>query len=99
VTMDFIVKSPPSALSRGIWKSQVFDSILTITDTLTRLVRLVPGREDWSAKEWAEACFTEVYPTLGVPGAIITYRESVFASYFWTTLFEMMGTECMATTA
>jgi hypothetical protein len=34
-----------------------------------------------------------------VPGAIITDRESVFVSYFWTTLFEMMGTDCVATTA
>jgi hypothetical protein len=66
---------------------------------VTRLVRLVPGREEWSAKEWAEAYFTEVYPTLGVPGAIITDRGSVFVSYFWTMLFEMMGTDCVATTA
>jgi hypothetical protein len=63
------------------------------------LVRLVPGSEHWSAKEWAEAYFTEVYPTLGVPGAIITDRGSVFVSYFWTTLFEMTGTDWVATTA
>jgi hypothetical protein len=67
VTMDFIVKLPPSTPSRGMKpESQVYDSILTITDKLTRLVRLVPGREDWTAKEWAQAYFTEIYPTLGM---------------------------------
>jgi hypothetical protein len=98
-TMDFVVKLPPSTLSRGRWKSQTFDSILTITDKLTRLVRLGPGRKGWSAKEWAEAYFSEVYPTLGVPGAIITDRGSVFVSYFCATLFEMLGTDWVATTA
>jgi hypothetical protein len=100
--MDFIVKLPLSSLStlsHGKWKSQVFDSMLTITEKLTRLVRLVPGREDWSAKEWTEAYFSDVYPTLGVPGAIITDRGCVFVPYFWITLFEMLGTDCVATTA
>jgi hypothetical protein len=72
---------------------------LTITDKLTKHVRLVLGSEDWSAKEWAEAYFEAIYPTLGVPGAIITDRGSVFLSYFWTTLLELMKTDCIATTA
>jgi transposase InsO family protein len=99
VTMDFIVKLPAAKMKRGKWQSAVFDSVLTITDKLTRYIWLVPGREDWSAKEWAEAYFAEVYPTMGIPGAIITDRGSVFVSYMWTTLFSLLGTDCMATTA
>jgi hypothetical protein len=108
VTMDFVVKLPPSTPKGHIWnriagkggsKESQYDSLLTITDKLTKHVRLVLGREDWSAKEWAEAYFEAIYPTLGVPGAIITDRGSVFLSYFWTTLFGLMKTDCIATTA
>jgi hypothetical protein len=35
----------------------------------------------------------------GTDCAIITDRGCVFVSYFWTTLVEMLGTDCVATTA
>jgi hypothetical protein len=75
------VKLPPSTLSRGRLKSQTFDSILTITDKLTRLVRLGPGGKDWSANEWAEAYFSEVYPTLRVPVVPLLRIAGPFSSH------------------
>jgi hypothetical protein len=99
VTMYFMVKLPVAMMKRGKWKSMEFDTVLTFTDKLTRYIWLVPGREHWSAKEWAETYFAEVYPTMGIPRAIITDRGSVFVSYMWTTLVNLLGANCWATTA
>jgi hypothetical protein len=106
VTMDFVVKLPESRPTSGLWsqlKGQTglpaYDSFLTITDKLTKYVMLVPGRESWTAEEWAEAYFEKVFPVFGVPAAIISDRGSVFLSLFWTTVFKRMKTDCIATTA
>jgi hypothetical protein len=40
-----------------------------------------------------------VFPFFGVPAAIISDRGSVFLSQFWTTVFGLMRTDCIATTA
>jgi hypothetical protein len=106
VTMDFVVKLPPCKPKTGLWSqltghpnTPAYDSFLTITDKLTKYVVLVPGCETWTAQQWAEAYFEKVFPTFGVPAAMISDRGSVFVSLFWTTIFKMMKTDCIATTA
>jgi hypothetical protein len=106
VTMDFVVKLPPCSPSNGLWAKltgkpdlPTYDSFLTITDKLTKYVVLVPGCESWSAEMWAQAYFDCVFPTFGVPAATISDRGSVFVSQFWTTIFSLMKTDCIATTA
>jgi hypothetical protein len=104
--MDFVVKLPESRPKSGLW-SQLkgrtglpgYDSFLTVTDKLTKYVMLVPGRESWTAEEWADAYFEKVFPIFGVPAAIISDRGSVFLSLFWTTVFKRMKTDCIVTTA
>jgi hypothetical protein len=106
VTMDFVVKLPPCKPKGGLWaqltghtSTPAYDSFLTITDKLTKYVVLVPGCETWTARQWAEAYFDKVFPIFGVPGAAISDRGSVFVSLFWTTIFNLMKTDCIATTA
>jgi hypothetical protein len=106
VTMDFVVKLPPCTPKTGLWSQLIgkpdlpaYDSFLTITDKLTKYVVIVPGCEKWSASQWAEAYFEHVFPTFGVPAAMISDRGSVFVSLFWTTVFKLMKTDCIATTA
>jgi hypothetical protein len=106
VTMDFVVKLPPCTPRSGLWAQLVgkpdlptYDSFLTITDKLTKFVMIVPGCENWDAKRWALAYFEEVFPIFGVPAAMISDRGSVFVSLFWTTIFSLMKTDCIATTA
>jgi hypothetical protein len=106
VTMDFVVKLPPSTPKTGLWSQLVgkpnlptYDSFLTITDKLTKYVMIVPGCEKWDAAQWAQAYFDSVFPIFGVPAAIISDRGSVFVSLFWTTVFKLMKTDCIATTA
>jgi hypothetical protein len=38
----------------------VYDTILTITDKLSRAVIFVPGKETWNAPEWADIFFDKV---------------------------------------
>jgi hypothetical protein len=106
VTMDFVVKLPKCTPKNGLWAQltgkpdlPAYDSFLTITDKLTKYVVIVPGCENWDAKQWAAAYFDRVFPTFGVPAAIISDRGSVFVSMFWTTVFNLMKTDCIATTA
>jgi hypothetical protein len=106
VTMDFLVKLPPSTPKTGLWSQLVgkpnlpiYDSFLTMTDKLTKYVMIVPGCEKWDAAQWAQAYFDSVFPIFGVPAAIISDRGSVFVSLFWTTVFKLMKTDCIATTA
>jgi hypothetical protein len=104
--MDFIVKLPPCTPKKGLWSQLLgkaakpaYDSFLTITDKLTKYVVLVPGCETWSAEQWAQAYFDTMFTIFGVPGAMISDRGSVFVSTFWTTIFGLMKTDCISTTA
>jgi hypothetical protein len=105
VTMDFVVKLPPCRPRSGLWsqlKGEVkprYDSFLTVTDKLTKFVMLIPGCEAWSAEQWAQAYFDKIFPIFGVPRAMISDRGSVFVSLFWTTIFGLMHTDCIATIA
>jgi hypothetical protein len=106
VTMDFVVMLPPCAPKTGLWSQLVgkpdiptYDAFLTITDKLTKYVVIVPGCEKWDAKQWAQAYFNEVFPIFGVPAAMISDRGSVFVSLFCNTIFGLMKTDCIATTA
>ena len=46
VTLDLIVKLPIC-----IWRNNKYDSLMTIMDKLTKMVCLIPGREDWKAAD------------------------------------------------
>jgi hypothetical protein len=92
VTLDLVVKLPPST-------SDNFDSFMSITDKLTKMVTLIAGREDWKVVDWANAFFKQYYRRWGVPQRIITDRGAIFLSEFWTVLFKIMRTTLLVTTS
>jgi hypothetical protein len=63
------------------------------------MVTLIPGRETFSAEEWARAFFYTYCRRWGVPGRILSDRGKIFLSEFWKTLFKMMRTDLLVTTA
>jgi hypothetical protein len=105
ITVDFVVKLPACTPKSGLWKQlsgkdlPAYDSFLSITDKLTKYVVLVAGCEKWTAEEWATRYYEKVFHIFGVPAAMISDRGSVFVSQFWTTIFQLMKTDCVATTA
>jgi hypothetical protein len=94
VSMDMVVKLPVST-----YEGTHYDSFMTVTDLLTKMVTLIPGREDWNAEKWANAFFKCYYRHWGVPSRIVTDRGKVFLSEFWTALFRILRTTLLVTTA
>lgn len=94
VGIDFVVKLPPSRLLGFL-----YDSFLSVTDKFSKAIILVPGREDWNAKQWAEGYYRSVWKHWGFPQAIISDRGGQFLSLFWTSLFKKAGTRLHTTTA
>jgi hypothetical protein len=72
---------------------------MTITDKLTKMVTLVLGRENRSAIQWADAFFKNYYRRWGIPQKIITDRRKIFLGEFWTSLFKILRTDLLVTTA
>jgi hypothetical protein len=91
ITMDFITDLPPTA--RG------YDSVLTIVDRCTKLVRFVPLVKNASAKDVALAFRRSWYRQFGLPRVIVSDRDSKFLSHFWQALWQALGTDLRFSTA
>lgn len=94
VTLDLIVKLPESK-----YRDTQYDTIMTITDKLSKMVTLILGRENWTAVQWADAFFKHYYRRWGIPQKIITDRGKIFLGEFWTSLFKILRTDLLVTTA
>ena len=63
------------------------------------MVCLVPGRIAYKASNVAEAFFNENNKIHYMPEAIVSDRETLFTSEFWTWLTELTGTKLKMSTA
>ncbi|GJU91992.1 putative reverse transcriptase domain-containing protein [Tanacetum coccineum] len=84
ITMDFITKLPKS--------SQGYDTIWVIVDRLTKSTIFVPMRETNPMDKLARMYLKEVVTRHGIPLLIICDRDPRFASNFWRSLQNALGT-------
>ncbi|GKC15190.1 putative reverse transcriptase domain-containing protein, partial [Tanacetum coccineum] len=84
ITMDFFMKLPKS--------SQGYDTIWVIVDRLTKSAIFVPMRETDSMDKIARMYLKVVVTRHGIPLSIIYDRDSRFASNFWRSLQNALGT-------
>ena len=70
-----------------------FNKIMMIIDLLTGMVHFVPSRQDYKAMDIAELMFSEVYKHHGLPHSIVSDRDVLFTSVFWTHLNKLIGVE------
>ncbi|GJW54798.1 putative reverse transcriptase domain-containing protein [Tanacetum coccineum] len=91
VTMDFVMK-----LSKS---SQGYDTIWVIVDRLTKFTIFVPMRETDPMDKLARMYLKEVVIRHGIPLSIICYRDPTFASNFWRSLQNALGTSQDMSTA
>lgn len=91
VAIDFIVGLPMTPSG--------YNCLMTVTDKFSKFIRLVPGTEDMTAEQWADAYFDSVYRTWGLPARIISDRDPKFTSAFWKHLFQKCGVKLAMTTA
>ena len=78
--MDFIIRLLESATGNNyIW---------SITDKFLKFVQFLPGKETFSAVDWANQYFDYVYRTWGILQTIILDKDPKFTSIFWKALFK-----------
>lgn len=82
ISMDFITPLP--ATQNGNI------GIFVTVDRLTKQIRLAAIPKDYSAPVVAEIFFENVYRNHGLPQEIISDRDPVFMSHFWSTLFDKL---------
>ncbi|GJS42734.1 putative reverse transcriptase domain-containing protein [Tanacetum coccineum] len=91
ITMDFVTKLPKS--------SQGYDTIWVIVDRLTKSAIFVPMRETDPMDKLARMYLKEVVTRHGIPLSIICDRDPRFASNFWRSLQNALGTSLDMSTA
>ncbi|GJS73348.1 putative reverse transcriptase domain-containing protein [Tanacetum coccineum] len=91
ITMDFVTKLPKS--------SQGYDTIWVIVDQLTKSAIFTPMRETDPLDKLARMYLKEVVTRHGIPVSIICDRDPRFASNFWKSLQNALGTNLDMSTA
>ncbi|GJW70273.1 reverse transcriptase domain-containing protein [Tanacetum coccineum] len=89
--MDFVTKLPKT--------SQVYDTIWVIVDRLTKSAIFTPMREIDPMDRLARIYLKEVITRHGIPVSIIYDRDPRFASNFWRSLQNALGTNLDMSTA
>ncbi|GKB97947.1 putative reverse transcriptase domain-containing protein [Tanacetum coccineum] len=91
ITMDFVTGLPRT--------SSGYDSIWVIVDRLTKSAHFLPMKKTDSMEKLTRLYLKEVVCRHGVPLSIISDRDSRFASGFWRSLQNALGTNLnMSTT-
>jgi transposase InsO family protein len=67
--------------------------ILLVVDRFSKYVHFIALRHPYSAETVASVFFSEVVRLHGLPSTIVSDRDPVFTSTFWTTFFKLMGTK------
>ncbi|GAA5988700.1 hypothetical protein JCM11641_006509 [Rhodosporidiobolus odoratus] len=94
IGMDFVV-GLPTVLFQGT----PVDSILTVTDYLSKMVILVPLPSTATAMSVADAFHLSVFRRFGLPAVIVSDRDPKFNSAFWRALNSKIGTSLPMSTA
>ena len=96
IAMDFVTKLPES---KEKMTKTVYDSILVITDRLTKWVYFIPYKEASNAEDLAYTFIKYVVANHGMPEEIISDRDKLFTSKFWKSLMAQLGTKQKMSTA
>jgi hypothetical protein len=66
--------------------------ILTVVDRLSKYAHFIPLAHPYSAESVAQAFFAEIVRLHGMPQSMVSDRDPVSTSKFWTELMRLMGT-------
>ena len=92
LAIDFVLALPMSA--KG------YDSLMSITCKFSRRISLNPGKNTFTAADWAGRLLRRLRKVdWGIPKVIISDRDRKFLSELWSTLFDMLGVKLLYSTA
>ncbi|KAL4583246.1 hypothetical protein LXL04_007814 [Taraxacum kok-saghyz] len=84
ITVDFITHLPTSNRKTAIW---------VLVDRLTKFAQFISLPTHFTAASLAGIFLREVYRLHGLPNTIISDRDPIFLSRFWTQLFKQLRTK------
>src|SRR5688500_17228614 len=94
--MDFVTGLPTS---KDPTTGNKYDAILVIVDRFTKYAEMVPFRKDYTAKQLGHVILDRLVRHHGIPKTIISDRDKLFTSNYWTTLLAAIGTKRKLSTA
>ena len=90
ISMDFITSLP---------KSEGKDVIFVVVDRFSKYAYFMALSHPYSATTVAKTFMESVYKLYGMPATIVSDRDSIFLSKFWTELFALQGVNLHYSTA
>ena len=75
------------------------DSILVVVDHFSKMAHFSPCSKTFDVSKIAKLYFDEIVKLYGLPETIVFDRDVHFMSYFWKTLWHLVGTKLKFSTA
>ena len=76
----------------GLPKTKKGDTIFVVVDRMSKYSHFMVLSHPYTAKEVATVFGREIVRLHGYPRSIVSDRNRIFISHFWTELFKIMGT-------
>jgi len=83
IYLDFITRLP---------RSKGHEGILVVVDRLSKYSHFIPLKHPYTVRSIANVFVKEVVRLHGIPNSVISDKDPLFMSLFWSEFFKMQGT-------
>ena len=91
VSMNFVLGFPRTFRKH--------DSIIVVVDRFSKMAHFLQCSKTSNASKIAKLYFDEIVKLYGLPKTIVSDKDVRFMSYFWKTLWHLVGTKLKFSTA